>query len=382
MSAATRRSVAAILAAVAFALLAVFSGADRYTEVQPAAIRFVPDAFRADAALAEASRALTREENAQAERFAREAISASPYDARGSAMLGAARALQGDAGGAETAFALAARLGHREPLTQAYWFASRLRAGEAEAAADHLDAILRSRRDFAPAQSYLGMLEASPEGRRALAEKLRSNALWSDRYLAAHSLPVETLRARASFLAGTQGAVPQIGCERIEAMLRELAKRGFRGEADRLAAAQCPRLAPGGPIADPEFEALGADQPVPFGWRRHASGDVRASRLSGDRARVELENRSSVTRLVLSQPVALPQGDYTLSAKVDGPGGQRVAVSLDCGVPRRPALRGERVDGEGWRIESTSCDNAVLGIWLRPGSGRVVVDRVDLQPVS
>lgn len=382
MSTRARRIGVAVIAAVLFALLALFSGADRYSEFQPTAVRFVPEPFRADAALVDASRALSRGEHAAAADYARAAVEASPTDARGLAILGAARELAGDPAAAREAFTIAARLGNREPLTQAYWFATRLASGEARVAADHLDAILRSRADFAPAQTYLAMLENTPGGRQALAEKLRSNALWSDSYLTAERLPVQSLRDRAQFLAGTQGEVPVIGCERIRPMLHNLAVRGYRGEAERLATAQCPEWAGQGPIADPEFEALGSDDGGPFGWRRHATGDVRASRLSGDRARVELENRSSVTRLVLSQPVALAEGRYVLSAKVDGPGGQRVAVSLDCGRPSRPALRRQRVDREGWTLESQACADALLGIWLRPGGERVVLDRVDLVPAS
>lgn len=380
MSTGAQRIGLAVAAAAVFALLALFSGADRYSEFQPSAVRFVPEPFRADAALVDASRALARGEHEAAAAFALEAVTASPNDARGLAFFGAAKELDGDTGAAREAFAIAARMGHREPLTQAYWFATRLASGEAQEAADHLDAILRSRADFAPAQTYLAMLENTPGGRVALADKLRSNALWSDSYLTAERLPVQSLRDRARFLSGVEGEVPVIGCERIRPMLLNLAARGFRGEAERLAAAQCPEWAGQGPLADPEFEALGSDEAGPFGWRRHATGDVRASRLSGDRARVELENRSSVTRLVLSQPVALAEGRYVLSAKVDGPGGQRVAVSLDCGRPSRPALRRQRVDREGWTLESEACADALLGIWLRPGSERVVVDRIDLVP--
>ena len=381
MTPASQRTLIAGLAAALFAVLAFFSGADRYTEFQPAAVRLVAGPFRSDAALIEASRELSRGDYGAAKDHAAEAVSSSPMDARGLALLGAAQELSGEGDAARASFAAAGRLGSREPLTQAYLFASALREGDAGQAATHLDAILRARPDFAPAQGYLALLEATPEGRAALAERLRGDARWAGAYLSAGSLPVETLRQRAAFLSGAQGEVPQIGCEQILPMVRELAVRRYRGEADRLAASQCPEAVSAGPIADAEFEAVGASDEAAFSWRRHASGDVRVSRLGGDRARVELENRSSVTRLVLSQPVSLAPGRYRLEAKVDGPGGQRVAVSLDCGNPRRPSLRRDRVDREGWVVEASQCPDALLGIWLRPGSGRVVLDRVDLTPL-
>ena len=380
MKPASQRTLIAGLAAALFAVLAFFSGADRYTEFQPAAVRLVASPFRSDAALIEASRELSRGEYGAAKDHAVEAISASPMDARGLALLGAAQELSGEGDAARESFAAAGRLGSREPLTQAYFFASALREGDAGQAATHLDAILRANPEFSPAQSYLALLEASPEGRAALAERLRGDARWSRAYLASGSLPVETLRQRAAFLSEAGGQVPRIGCEQILAMVRSLTVRGYRGEAEKLAAAQCPQAVPSGSIADAEFEDLGSAEEAPFGWRRHASGDVRVSRLGGDRARVELENRSSVTRLVLSQPVSFAPGRYRLEVKVDGPGGQRVAASLDCGNPRRPSLRRDRVDREGWVVEAGKCPDALLGIWLRPGSGRVVLDRVDLTP--
>ena len=103
---------------------------------------------------------------------------------------------------------------------------------------------------------------------------------------------------------------------------------------------------------------------------------------SGDKPRIEIENRSSVTRLVLSQPVDLLPGTYALRAKVDGPGGQHLAASLNCTTPSRPRVRRARLDREGQQLVAPQCSDAVLSLWLRPGSGRVVVDRVELEPVT
>ena len=85
---------------------------------------------------------------------------------------------------------------------------------------------------------------------------------------------------------------------------------------------------------------------------------------------------------MLSQPVGLGPGAYLVRAKVDGPGGQDLSVSLDCSKPSRPRARRERIDREGQRVIAPACPDAVLSLWLRPRSGRVVIDRVELLPVN
>ena len=89
-----------------------------------------------------------------------------------------------------------------------------------------------------------------------------------------------------------------------------------------------------------------------------------------------------MTRLVIAQPLAIDAGSYLVKAKVDGPGGQRVLAKIDCTTPSRPRASRQRIDREGQGVSAPDCDDAILGLWLRPGSGRVVIDRVELERVA
>ncbi|WP_324826811.1 hypothetical protein [Qipengyuania zhejiangensis] len=378
----TGARIGATTAIILFAILAMISGFDRMTETRQAFERFVPSAFQVGAAKRHAARALGEGDLEEAIALSRVAVARDPMDARGLAFLGAAAELSGDRAQAARAFGVSSQLGHRNPLTQIYLFSEDLARGNFDAAASRVDALLRAGDAAGVTQTYLAMLEASPEGRRALASRLGSSPQWANAYLSAAGADAAQLRTRADFLARDDADIGVLGCEATMPMILELARGNFRAEADGVARRHCPQAVPSGVIADNEFEQFGDDGSVSIGWRRYRTGDVRVTRLSGDEARIELENRSSVTKLVLSQPVALETGRYRVAAKVDGPGGQRLIAALNCTTPSRPQALRERIDQGGQALDAPTCSDAILSLWLRPGAGRVVVDRIDLEPVT
>lgn len=366
------------LLALAFAILALFSGLDRMSQSQPGVARLVAPPFRAEAALAETSAAIARGDGERATLLAAEAIASSPFDLRGPSMWAAGKLAAGDRKAADAGFGVADGPGLRSPLVQAYFFDRALAAGDVMAAGERLDILLRVHPSLVRQGYFFSALEASEAGRTELARRLLDAPSWSAAYLSAWEAGDDVLRARAAYLSSGEGGVV-LGCKRIDPMMRELARRNFRAEAQRLAQVQCPDRTTAQAIADPGFDAVGGNDA--FGWQRHGSGDVRITSIGDGDRQVELQNRSGVTRLVLSQPVALEDGEYRVFASVSGRGRDSVVASLDCGEARRPARTGGSL-GRGQLLRASGCNDAVLGIWLRPRSGVVRLDAMRIERVG
>lgn len=377
----SRRHLGVGVGALAFAILALVSGFDRMSEQRPAFGRFVP-AFMASYSQVRASADLLASGDFdEASRAATKAVRKDPMDARSMGFLGAAQLQTGRPQEAHTAFIQATRLSKREPFSQVYLFEQELAIGSYARAATRLDMFLRSINGGEMAQAMLAHFEQQAGAGAFLVEKLAGNPRWAAAYLRAEGMGSDRLRKRAAFLGSDDAGLDAIGCEPVLPMIRELARLNFRADAEQVTGRHCPELVPTGAIADADFKRFG-NEDWPIGWRRQRSGDVRVTRLAGDEPRIELENRSSVTRMVLSQPVSLDEGTYRLRAKVDGPGGQDLVASLNCTTPSRPRAGRARLDREGQILTPPVCDDAVLSLWLRPGSGRVVVDKVELERVS
>ena len=367
--------------ALVFALLCLFSGFDRMSEQRPAFARFVPAPFASLSLTRQAADTLVSGDARQAEGVARAAVLRDPLNAQAMGFLGAALHAQGNFPEAHAAFLQADRLSRREPLSQIYLFEQEIALGSYSRAAERLDLFLRAVNGKGIAQAMLAIFEERAGDSSELARRLIGNPRWAEAYLKLDLADLSVLRQRAAFLSREDEALDGLGCDVVRPMIAELARRNLRREAEDVTLRHCPKVPVEGPIADPEFDAFG-DEEAPIGWRRYRSGDVRVSRLAGDGARVELENRSSVTRLVLSQPVALAPGTYLLRAKVDGPGGEDLVAAIHCTTPSRPRVGRERIDRKGQRVVAPACPDAVLSLWLRPGAGRVVVDSVELNSLT
>lgn len=370
------RNWLATAVACIFGLLAVFSGLDRYSEHRQGPSQFIPDAFRSGVLRAQAASSLL-EDSRDAATFARKAIAADPSDVRGPSFVGGALLASGERDAAHSAFEVADQMSLREPLVQAYFFDQSLANSDYAAAAARLDILLLAHPRLASLDRLFAALEESEEGRKQIALRLADDPAWAASYLGDTEAKDEVIRSRARFL--TQNATfASFDCQAVEVMLRELAGRGYRAEAQGLARAYCSSSVPAGPIADPQFEAFGEDQV--FGWQRHDSGDVRISSVGSEDRAVEIENRSGVTRLVLSQPVALDEGEYRVFGSVAGGDSGRVLISLDCSEPRRPRSSGAL--SRGLLLRATSCHSQVLGIWLRPGTGALRLDDIRIEKVG
>lgn len=365
------RWLVTVLAGV-FALLAIFSGFDRASEHQPGIVRLVPEPFRADAWRAETVLALTLDSE-EAFGLAGRALSSDPLDARGPAFLGAALLARGDKSAAVEAFAVADRLSMREPLLQAFFFDVAVEQADYAEAARRLDVLLRAHPRLASIDYFFASLETSEAGRAELAARISDDPRWSAPYLGDFRSGDAVLRSRARFL-GQSALSTGLVCEQVDPLVRELARRNLLADARAISVAFCEEGSGGELVADAQFEQFGGDSP--FGWRRHGSGDVRIATVGTANRSIEIENRSGVTRLVLSQPVALEAGEYLLRARVSGTGEDRLLASIACGSPGRPT--GRETLAQGQRLSAPECPDQVLGIWVRPGRGAVGLDDIRL----
>ena len=263
---------------------------------------------------------------------------------------------------------LADHLGRRDPLVQAYFLDRALARGNAGYAASRLDSMLRVNPSLVSQNALFAMVEDSEAGRTVMRRQIAGGAPWGPAYLAGLGVDDEVLVSRARVMSeGSEGRGPT--CERLRPMIEELGKRGLSEEALQLARARCGGRGMNGNVTDPRFTAVGASRI--FGWQRHASGDVSVGQTQGG---VGLVNRSAATRLVLSQPVALAEGEFSAVVEAETGTANAISVSLDCGAAKRPRNR--------TTMQSTGCEDQVLGVWLAPRSGPVRLRSLTVEPVS
>ena len=372
-----RGRIAVSLAACLFSLLAVLSGVDRDSSAWPNAAAALPEWAKANAWHDDASRALTSGDSEPAQRYAAKGIAADPADPRGPSLLAAAQLAALDFEAADKSFAIADRTGLRTPLVQAYYFDRALAEGDGAEAARRLDILLLAHPSLAQTDFFFRAMEQSEVGSRELARRVASEPAWASAYLTGFGSQDSVLLDRAAYLATSEAF--NLGCDRIEPMLRALADRGHRAQAQSLAARQCPSRAASQAIVDTGFEQFGEDGAL--GWQRHPSGDVRMTLIGRSDKQLEIVNRSGSTRLVLSQSVALAPGEYRIFASISQDRSDAVVATLDCGAPQRPS-RGSGSLAAGQLLQGQECADQQLGIWLRPRSGVVRLDNMRVEPVG
>lgn len=373
--------IALTLVVLGYAVLALGSGLDRLSGANPSLERVVPGPFRAQAERSAAQLSLARQQSEPALRHARLAVAADPVDAASVSLLGTSLLLRNDFRGADQAFRVAARIGWRDTATQLYWFEAAFQAGDEEAAADRLDALLRTHRGLPQIDALLARLEASPEGRQALVRRMADRPAWLTGYLAPSGLSPAALSTRATVLADLARSGTRLGCDAITPFVSGALAGGGRSQAEQVWQAHCPQAKIAAGLADGGFEAFGRDPPYPFGWQARPSGDVTIETVGAPREgrALELRNTSSFSRLVLVQQVALAPGSYRLRGSAP-PG--RIAASLSCGGdPTLPSGVAGDIGGEGQILTVPECARLALGLWLKPGRQPARLDDLSLERV-
>ena len=224
-----------------FAFVAFASAADRMTQRDPTWSRLVPTPFRAEAAQISATLAFADGDVRRAGSEAARAVTASPADAQAIGLLATAMLLSDDAERTERAFGLAGTLGWRDPVVQTYWLNARLQQGEARAAIDRFEAIVRGNPSFPATDRLLGALMADSEARGLLIERMGRQPYFARQLLAVDALALSAAVAQRADLLLDPGFEEQpLGCTIVEPMIEGLASRQMTGRARAVQERHCP----------------------------------------------------------------------------------------------------------------------------------------------
>ena len=343
-----------------YVFAAAGNGLDRLAQHTPGVERLVPAPFRARTALAAASQAFAAQDGPAALRHARQAVHHDPVSGEALGKLGLAHLLNADGARASAAFTVAANTGWRDIPTQLYWYETALGAGNALVAAQRLDAILRTRPQYPEADLLLARLEATPDGRQALARQLAQRPKWLNRFMAPRpGMETQALRHRADVSTRIAALQTRLGCPAVVSLTRKLLDTGLDKEARTVWEQHCGPAGPADGLSDPDFRQLAQlGDAQPFGWRRHPSGDV-TIRIE-DGGAMTVANRDSVSRPLLSQVVHLAPGSYRVKIGVQDKGTSRtLAAALNCqGRLDRPSFsaNADLVVGD--------CPKPLFSLWI------------------
>lgn len=320
-----------LLAGLGFGGAAAQSGLDRLSRTDIAKSALVAPPFAAAAANSRARLALVSKRYPLARDLARVAVVRTPIEAQSSAILGSALLAMGDFKGAEAAFRVAVQGGWRDNQTQAYWATAAIGSGEFAAAAQRLDAMLRVGAPIASLDPLLAGMEATEQGRTALAGQMAAGAPWISTYAAtAGTAAGPRLPQQLAVLSEARKLGARAECAQVSDALNDLAyKKQRMPDAYQLWAVACSERYPPAAIADGEFSEPARAIINPFDWQLPPAGAAWAEIRGGA---LETGNDGDKTAVVARITAPLPAGIGRLTWRADGTAtqGNRL-VSLRCG---------------------------------------------------
>ena len=381
--------VAAALAGIGiYAFLALSSGLDRIAAADddPAVPTLWP--FHAGAARAAAGAAAAANNPAVALAEAREAVRQDPLDARSAGLLGQAALATGDTAYAARVFGVAARLGWREPLTQAYALQQSLMRQDYHAAGDHLDALLRQSPDFAGRNLLLAPFDAAPVGRAELATRLAARPAWAQAYFgdtAAAEAGDPLARGEVAMRLARGG---QRDCALVAPVMAGLLRHGHYGAALAIHAAHCDAAPPGSAATMPvDGRFVHADQahpPTALDW--HFADDGALS--VGFERRSDFPGRAAIvgsavpaTLAFAEQPIIVAPGTVIVTWRARDTAGtpsSAIEVAVACDDGGAPWLAKSLVDRTGAIYQATmaipaGCTRQRLVLGIAGGASGVAV---------
>ncbi len=371
---------------LAFGVAALGSGLDRLSAHSPDLEQYVLAPFRAQADTQAALAAVSQMDSASGLRHAERAVRADPASQKAIASLALARASAGDAAGAQSAFQVAALGGWHEPIVLLYWHGIAQSEGNLPQAAAWADAALRAFPAISDPEKLFGPLEATAQGRKALAERLILEPDWADRYFALKPIGPDGLQNRLLTARQVAKLGHRLGCRTPLPLVGRLLGEGKRALAASLWADHCDGSGLSSGLVDDNFAELARDQRyLPFGWRLHAGADISisfAESYTGEPI-LRLSNTSLVTRNVLSQPAVFEPGDYRVRVESAGRGALaagRLKVSYDC-TNRQPVLGPGDGDvaRDGQILRVTECPAPTFRLWLSPGQEALSISGIEVE---
>jgi len=374
---------------VLLAALSLLSGSDRQSRDFPTAPSLMGWPYDAGAARSRAVFAFLKTGPASAIAPARRAILSDPLSAPVVSMLGRSQLYANQLEQARKTFEVAGQLGWRDPLTQIYWVDQALKAQDFRVAAQRLDALLRQSPDDENRDRYLAIVADTPEGREALAERLKLSPPWGRAIVTqTKDLPYDQILQRIDLMQRTGKGVWE--CHTVETLTQRLINLGKLNDAKALWAMSCQTS--GALIFDGGFDNVDPLKPaVAFFWQLPDRGDadVAVSDDGNGKHSLTLEVGATVSLPIVRQLVVLNRGQYQLvwrTPRTSATQAQALQVSLACTPDIGMAVKGKPVAGrpDTWTQDffiDGECPARQLTFWLAPGVQVHLAD-VSLNPIS
>ncbi|MGN6279404.1 MAG: hypothetical protein ACTHM8_11870 [Sphingomonas sp.] len=367
------------------AFLCIFSAGDRLAHLPGhAGSRLSPSWFGAGNAQDNALRAIDQNDFRAALHWASVGVARDPIGEHSTSLLALALLGTGQNAAAQQAYTVAAMTGWRDAGVQIYWLMAGLQVGDLTVAAQRADALLRAGNRDAQTLTGVSMLESTPGGRSALAERLSLSPNWTSWYL----LSLEDLQPPA--LANRIAVIATASRHglRLDRRQASRAATALRVNGQIRSAIALWRLL-GGPsntgqvIEDGGFEHKTSDRASgPFEWALIASGDidVRVDENSPLRSggALYVQSSATATRRIAQQALALAAGAYLIHWRSADAGGERsnhldVRVLCEGSIPTTaegtvPTAIGRDQSTLAFNVPETGCDSQLVVINWHPGA--------------
>ena len=376
------RTALIVLPALGLGYAVLGSGLDRMSAANPALSATVPQAFRAAAWRSGAALDNAKGRSVAAREKATLAILADPMDAAASSSLGLARLKLREGVAAEAAFRVAGQLGWRDKTTQLYWMALSAASGAFPLAAQRADALLRQDARLREQPSLLAPLEATGEGRKALATRLAQRPVWfGDYWYKLYLLDPGQLANRSRMLDEPALRPPIMACADVRTMALLLVKSDL-GRSRAILQRYCPRRI-GDLLTDGGFEAAQLSNTSANGWQFTGEGglDIRFESAGSAGKTVVVVSTLPMRQVFASQALELAPGRYRVSWRMPGKA-VGIVLRLTCqqNAGHFLAATPKARDRLAANAEvGADCPLQWLDLAVDPGAGPVTVDDVKVE---
>jgi hypothetical protein len=379
------KRVAAAGLLVAGAILCTFSAGDRLANIPGhATSRLTPNWFGPGDARQESVRAIDKQDFGTALHWAKIVINRDPIGQQSVSLLGLALLASGKPAAAQQAYIAAAATGWRDAGVQIYWMISALALGDDTVAAERLDALLRAGNRDTQTMDGLATLEQTPNGRKALGERLVLSPDWTTWYVRSlGDLHNQALQKRLAVLSDASAR----GLKMDPNIVASAATALRRHDETAAAAWLWVRFGGGGPdtgkkITNGRFEPMADDaSPSPFDWTLLESGmvDVRIDANAPSHTGGALYTLSSatITQRVAQQSLILAPGPYRIHWNATDSQGARSSVMnvrVLCNdaplvlTKDQPQLTGRTGYFAEFTVPDSGCKSQTVVIEARPQS--------------
>ena len=384
---ATLRKVAACMGLFGLACLALLSGSDRQSRDFPNSPSLAGWPYDTGAARAKAMLSFVRTGPASAIGPARRAILSDPLSAQAVSTLGRAQLYAEQFPEARKTFLVSGQLGWRDAMTQIYWLDQSLQQKDYPVAAQRLDALLRQSPDDENRDRFLAIVAQTPEGRSALADRLKLSPGWALRIATAvKELPAEQVLQRVDLMQRTGKGVWD--CNTSEPVAQKLISLDLLDEAQSIWRMNC--ASSSSLVYDGSFDVFDTLRTSEaFDWQLSNRGDadIAATQDGAGNRSLALEVNATISLPVIRQLVVLKPGAYRLvwrTPRTTAAQAKAMRVSLSCKADLSRALDGTAVPGnpDTWTATITvdaECPARPLVFWLAP-KVPVNLDDVTLEP--